>query len=875
MKTVLSTSGEPASAGSRTADVPFQLRTSRPAVAEQPVCGGLCVPRGHLGTFRSVEILAAGRRLPAQAEVLSRWSDKSVRWVLVSWIAPPELGCEDGVVRFHGDVSGTRPDLSAPQMVIRQSESGLIIRQAEMNGGTSPHSEIGIAFQLRDARTGKLDWKQEEWTEETSGPIRSVHRFSGRFRQAPWLSFQVRLEAWPTAGLLCVETRLRNERRARHRGGLWDLGDPGSFRFANLELTAVLRSDFGKRILWKVQPDADVRQQPSNAPFRIVQYGSGGPAWDSRNHVGADGRSTVLHRGYQVLWESGSEQGLRASPVAALEGNHGGLMVAVPEFWEKFPSSVAAGENAITIGVFPESAAAADYELQGGEQTTGRVWLSSTRPSADLQRLDWVYHPAVLLQPAVWVQNAQVLDWFAGDLKAVRDPQITVRYETWIQEVTSGPRSIAARRDAVDEYGWRNFGDVHADHEQTHYQGSGTIISHYNNQFDLIYGGIVNQFVSGDPAWRQLYDPLARHVMDIDIYHTQDDRAAFNGGLFWHTDHYLDAGTATHRTYSRVNAAGRVYGGGPGNEHNYTTGLLTYYYLTGNPEAAASVRSLADWVLAMDDGSRTVFALLDDGPTGAASATVTDDYHGPGRGSGNSINALLDAWDLTREQKYLDGAEQLIQRVVHPHQDLSALDLLNAEYRWSYTVCLTALGRYLKKMDEADRRGPLYDYVRRTLQHYGRWMLEHERPTLRHPEGLEFVTEAWAAQEFRKANVLRIAASCCDDENLAVRMRARADELNDAAWTDLYGFGDRHLTARCFSIVMTEGLRDVFHRCHRYDRARPAEEPFCGTEWTMFVPQKTRVKRMLKSPRRLPAVLLRLLQVSRWRRAMDALKRRL
>ena len=49
----------------------------------------------------------------------------------------------------------------------------------------------------------------------------------------------------------------------------------------------------------------------------------------------------------------------------------------------------------------------------------------------------------------------------------------------------------------------------------------------------------------------------------------------------------------------------------------------------------------------MDDDTGTLFALLDDGPTGLASSTAQEDYHGPGRGCGNSVNALLDGWLVT------------------------------------------------------------------------------------------------------------------------------------------------------------------------------------------------------------------------------------
>ena len=100
------------------------------------------------------------------------------------------------------------------------------------------------------------------------------------------------------------------------------------------------------------------------------------------------------------------------------------------------------------------------------------------------------------------------------------------------------------------------------------------------------------------------------------------------------------AATCTHRTYSRRNARG-PYGGGPSNEQNYTSGLLQYYFLSGDPEAASSIVEVANWVMAMDDGARTLLGAFVDAPTGLASKTRDNDFHKPGRGAGNSINAKM------------------------------------------------------------------------------------------------------------------------------------------------------------------------------------------------------------------------------------------
>ena len=84
---------------------------------------------------------------------------------------------------------------------------------------------------------------------------------------------------------------------------------------------------------------------------------------------------------------------------------------------------------------------------------------------------------------------------------------------------------------------------------------------------------------------------------------------------------------------------------------------------------------------------------------------------------------------------------------------------------------------------------------------------DHERSTRSHPENLKYVTEAWAAQDFRKANVLSISATCCDDADLAAGMRQKAHELVNTAWGDplyiLQQTSDRQL------VFLPDGKRTV------------------------------------------------------------------
>ena len=74
------------------------------------------------------------------------------------------------------------------------------------------------------------------------------------------------------------------------------------------------------------------------------------------------------------------------------------------------------------------------------------------------------------------------------------------------------------KRERADEFGWRHFGDIYADHENA-YSGLDTpVVSHYNNQYDAIAGFAMQFMRSGDPRWHAMMNELAWHVVDIDPF---------------------------------------------------------------------------------------------------------------------------------------------------------------------------------------------------------------------------------------------------------------------------------------------------------------------------------------------------------------------
>jgi hypothetical protein len=408
-----------------------------------------------------------------------------------------------------------------------------------------------------------------------------------------------------------------------------------------------------------------------------------------------------------------------------------------------------------------------------------------------------------------------------------------------VNAAIEGDDTFEAKREKIDEYGWRHFGEIYGDHEAAFSTTPHALVSHYNNQYDAVLGFACQFMRTGDVRWWTQCEELAAHVVDIDIYHTDGDKAAYNNGLFWHTVHYVDAGIATHRTYPR--AAGSN-GGGPSSEHNYPTGLMLHYLMTGDSMSRGVALGLARFVLDIDDGRRTPFRWLARGATGLASASRSIDYHGPGRGSGNSLNALVDGHRLSRDRKYLDKAEEIIRRCTHPAQDISALNLLDAENRWFYTMFLQALGKYLDHKIEAGELDAMYGYGRAVLVHYARWMADHERPYLDAPDILEYPTETWPAQDMRKSEVFDHAARHAAGGERS-RFAQRAEFFFESSTTTLAQMPTRTF-ARPVVLLLTNGfMRETL----RGQALAPAPEP--REDWSRwpapqrFVPQKIRAKR--------------------------------
>jgi hypothetical protein len=798
-----------------------------------------------------------------QARAIAVWPDRSIKWVLLDFFAAVaasgrtvySLTCLPDSRNLPVKADGCRIDKTAETWVVNTGRARFSIPldvlgpfSAVAIGDACLLSRSGSEVQLTDAHGRFYRPVIGDVIEEENGFVRTILRIEGEFRRrrsVPFCRFITRLVFYTGRSSVVMELQIHNPRAACHPGGTWDLGDKGSVHFKDFSLVFQLSGSF-KHLSWDCG-DKHANNCVPETKWLLYQDSSGGVNWDSSNHVDHSGKVPLRFRGYRVVCGTDSLDtpeycGERATPWVRLATSVGGVAAGVSGFWQNFPKALQVDDTCLRIALFPRECTAM-FELQGGEKKRHNIVLNFGLESSDTE-LASLLNPLHVFTEPQWIERTAAVPYFVPQAD---DPN--QRYLHYISRVVEGGDSFFEKRELIDEYGWRHFGDLYADHEAVKHKGPGRLVSHYNNQYDFIYGALFHYLRTGDRRWFELGYAAAMHTVDIDIYHTDKDRPAYNHGLFWHTDHYKNACTCAHRTYSRRNAGDSNYGGGPSNEHNYTSGLLLYFYLTGDPEAAAAVLELADWVIGMDDGSRTIFGLIDEGPTGAASSTADSRYQKAGRGAGNSINALMDAYRISNKRRYLTKAEELILRCIHPKDDIASLKLDDPEYRWSYLVFLQSLGKYLDLKGELGETDYYFFYARDSLLQYANWMLENEVPYKDVLHKVLIPTETWPAHDIRKCHVFHLAAYY-GPEAKRPAYRQKAEFFFERCIGDLLSFDSAYLTRPLVILAAYGGVHAFFQKYHVALQGNELHGHDFGLP-QKFLTQRDRLKEALKRKTRL------------------------
>ena len=695
-------------------EIALTLTNGLPFAREaEPLACGVPLVRGYVRDAGELVLRGpAGEPMPVQVSVSSTYADGTPRWVLLRFLAdlpangtatyrlskgaaaevgqPLAASLREGVAVVDTGAAKFRIDTDRFRLLDSVTVDG-----AELIGdgvGGLRLEEAGGATHADDIRTTSAEF-------EELGPLAAVLCVRGEIGPTaplPLATFVCRLYFHAGKSEVRAFLTVRNPAAHSHPGNTWDLGTGGSLLMEDLSLTLPLAGGVSQSRLG-VGADAEVV-----AASKLYQDSSGGPNWESPNHVDKDYVIPTSFRGYRAY--EGAEtvaEGERAEGWLHARSDVGGMAAGVRDLWQNFPKALERIEDGVRVGLWPREYAGV-HELLGGEQKTHEMLFVFHGPEvsdeAVEQRMNAFHHPLYAMPDPAALYATRALQPTAP-LDRERFAKLEETCDTLVYPVGAQEASVITKWDQIDEYGWRHFGDTFADNEGSpeklaadfpeHHFG-GQPISHFGNEYDVAYGVLLQGLRREDPRWMWLADVLCRHYADICIYHTDaDGAAAYRHGPFTHTTHDTPALRSTHRMYpSETERYGLQYAsGGPNAGHCYVASLAQHYYLTGDQVSREAFLEVAGWTV--------------------ESPWFTDMMMGDTRGIGNFLMTHVYAYQLTRDPKYYDAAMAMVDYVQEPFEGLGA------------TLFAKAAGRFLDMKLENGELDDDYRTARRKLLMFG------------------------------------------------------------------------------------------------------------------------------------------------------------
>jgi hypothetical protein len=414
------------------------------------------------------------------------WDDGSVRWANLEFLAdlanhqslflrsypedslqslqpvctePPQVELDQGRLKFAllDPVNPKFPSLFFASLEITGSWGSTTIPLDQAKSQTQVANRLGASFE--SVGTLKL--------ESLALPI----------------EFQLRGKHWST-GQIDLSLCIRNPNPADHPGGNWDLGNQGSVYIDDLSLHLFLdSSESTSKLLVRETFGATVQQAEKS--IELFQASSGGKNWKSSNHIDRNRKIPMPFRGYRLCVDGAQSTAERATPYVAIESDGATLAVACNRFWQNFPTAIRANGKTIEVGLLPKESGY-EHELQGGEQKTFELAAYLGDAPANSLPLDGYLSDPYAVIDREYLESTGI---FSEKSLGPLEDSAGVLYEQLVRQAIEGDDSFFVKREKIDEYGWRHYGDVYGDHEAVYHKGPTPMISHYNNQYESLPPG--------------------------------------------------------------------------------------------------------------------------------------------------------------------------------------------------------------------------------------------------------------------------------------------------------------------------------------------------------------------------------------------------
>ncbi len=634
----------------------FTLTVAEPSGVSRsqwPVTSGVPFAEGTLHNEKAVALFnASDEEVPLQTEVLTRWKDGSIRWLLLDFqVDLPAHQKSSWTLKYGAGVQ--RSSVAAP-LQIQTKDAGQVVvdtgpvrleyvphtfqpqGKAFLKGKATDGSDYRVTVNcgaagivLRD--TSKIVYRAHDqqgaparFTLEQNGPLRSCLRVEGvhSSSDAHFFRYVARIHAYRGQPWIRVQYTFVN-----------DYQDALMADIRDLQVQFYVRNT--------IQDDA-LLNGAHDAHGRIFQM--------DENRYQYDGKSLEGH----------------ANGWAAVGGEQGGMAVGLRQFWQNWPKAIECNRGLISLKLCPtlpdglydgkplEEENKLYYALQDGHYRfkvgvakTHEFFVNYFAGHADAGKLDSFFQaaetPLLATVDPEYACATQAMGAFPAAARQSHgqpDAPPSVRktdqmagdtidrfggYDQWVDRALE--RHLK-RRVQQREYGLLNFGDWYGERR----------VNWGNLEYDLAHGMFVQYLRTGDRRYFDRGEQAARHHTDVDVVHATNPFLKNpwgdppQVGEVWlhclnHTGgYYMDTSLPVSRTYHMGHSTN--YG------HVWSGGDFEFYLLTGDRRARDVALQISD-------------AMARHCPTS---------YGTHIRALGWPIILVLNAYEVTGDEKYLEAA---------------------------------------------------------------------------------------------------------------------------------------------------------------------------------------------------------------------------
>ncbi len=555
----------------------FDVRTrNNRQVPVAPTTVGIPLPPGlhsDSGTLR-IQPAAGSSSVPAQFEVLSRWNDGSIRWLLCDFMADLSPAGGVGKYRLHDGGLGTAPTSSlnvtdgATAITVntgvlnfRVSKSAFRLFesvQIDRDGNTIVNDECldtaalkGIAF-VDGADEYLMNNSVPTRVQiEQSGPIRATILIEGEHRTAGGarlLDFICRITAWTDLPYIRVQYSFKN---TDHDGVPTATPADAAAQLASFRTADALHVDL----------PIDFSGIPPAALIGGVPLGTTISAMSAAEHaellqtyVGThdntdlenpqppgfdpgtgDGSSVPLENVWpdqdisQIIYNvtgKATDSGERAPGWVQMTGADIRVTAAVRDFWQMYPKSLRVqGDGLMRLGLWPSgtwplqvfAGSMRTHELVFGFEAANALNAVQARLIAGV-----VQDPPVGICRPEHYRASQVFGAMGVTTETLSDTSLFIASaQPWIAdyfaEVLAHMGDLLADRNSGNgtaighEYGFWNWGDGKTDTPSTGWE---------NAQWELPRACLGWYAMTGNLNFFALADESIRHFRDVDVLHS-------------------------------------------------------------------------------------------------------------------------------------------------------------------------------------------------------------------------------------------------------------------------------------------------------------------------------------------------------------------